>query len=107
MYTYEQLSRMNVAELRTIADGIEHEAVKGHLTMHKDKLLPALCTALGIDAHIHHHVVGTFNKATVKKEIRALKVKRAAALESHDYVALAQIRQSIHDLKHDLRRHIV
>jgi len=33
-YTYEQLSRMNVADLRVIADGIEHEAVKGHLTMH-------------------------------------------------------------------------
>ena len=29
-YTYEQLKEMTVAELREIAKGIEHDAVKGH-----------------------------------------------------------------------------
>ncbi len=61
-YTYEQLSKMNVADLRKIADGIEHEATKGHSTMHKEKLLPALCIALGIEAHAHHEVIGSTRK---------------------------------------------
>ena len=42
-YTYEQLHVMTVAQLREIAQGIEHEAVQGFSTMHKDHLLPALC----------------------------------------------------------------
>ena len=57
-YTYEQLNKMTVVELRKIADGIEHEATKGHSTMHKEKLLPALCIALGIEAHAHHEAKG-------------------------------------------------
>ncbi len=106
-YTYEILSKMNVSELRKIADGLTHEAVKGHSTMHKEKLIPALCTALGIEAHTHHHVVGSIDKSKIKQEIRALKVKRDAAIEAHDSAQLASIRHSMHHLKRLLRKSIV
>ena len=102
-YTYEQLSKMNITELRTIADGIQHEAVHGHLTMHKEKLLPALCKALGIEGHAHHHVIG-MNKSAVKLEIRSLKQQREKAVAAKDYKQLGEIRQRIHDLKGKLRR---
>jgi len=105
-YTYEQLSKMNVTELRTIADGIEHEATKGHSTMHKDKLLPALCTALGIEAHAHHQVVGV-DKAKIKAEIRQMKIKRAEAIQKKDYAELHAVREKIHHLKRFLRKHRV
>jgi len=105
-YTYEQLSQMTVAELRIIADGIDHEAVHGHSTMHKEKLVPALCKALNIETHAHHKVVG-INKAQVKLEIRSWKKKREKALAEKDYVKLSEIRQHIHDLKVKLRRSIV
>lgn len=102
-YTYEQLKDLTVAQLREIATGIEHEAVKGFSTMHKEKLLPALCQALGIEAHVHHHVVG-IDKAKVKSEIRALKVKREAALKAKDHATYKKILRDIHDLKNKLRR---
>jgi hypothetical protein len=105
-YTYDQLKIMTVAELRKIADGIEHEAVHGHSTMHKEKLLPAICKALNIEIHAHHTVIG-INKATLKAEIRSWKKKRAEALINKDYVKLSEIRQHIHDLKVKLRRAIV
>jgi hypothetical protein len=105
-YTYEQLSKMTVAELREIAQGIEHDAVKGSSVMHKEKLLPALCTALNIEAHAHHTVVGV-NKGEIKAEIRQLKVKRNAAIERHDHKELSDIRQRIHRLKHVLRKSII
>jgi len=105
-YTYEQLSKMTVVELRQIADGIEHEATKGHSTMHKDKLLPALCLALGIEAHAHHEVKG-INKAKIKIEIRALKKERTTAMQNKDSVKLHEVREKIHRLKRELRKHIV
>jgi len=105
-YTYEQLSKMTVAELRTIADGIEHDATKGHSTMHKEKLLPALCVALGIEAHAHHYVVGV-DKAKLKTQIREMKVKRAEAIQKKDYAELHAVREKIHQLKRFLRKHSV
>ena len=102
-YTYEQLKDLTVAQLREIAQGIEHEAVKGFSTMHKEKLLPALCKALGIDAHVHHHVVG-IDKTKIKGEIRALKAKREAALKAKDRATYRHILREIHDLKNKLRR---
>ena len=105
-YTYEQLSKMTVTELSTIADGVEHDAVKGHSTMHKEKLLPALCAVLGLEMHVHHKVVG-INKSKIKGEIRELKTKRESAVETKDYAQLKQIRDRIHKLKHALRKAIV
>ena len=102
-YTYEQLSKMTVVELRKIAEGVEHEAVHGFSTMHKEKLLPALCHALGIEAHVHHEVKGV-NKGKVKIEIRALKKEREAALQSHNSTQLKEVRQKIKNLKRILRK---
>ena len=106
-YTYEQLSKMNVTELRQIADGIQHEAVSGHSTMHKEKLLPALCKALGIEAHEHHHLVGKLDKSKIKQQIRALKAEREAAITAHNADGLIDIRHKIRNLKRLLRKSIV
>ena len=102
-YTYEELRGKTVAQLREIAEGIEHDALHGYTTMHKDQLLPALCQALGIEAHEHHEVVG-LNKTKVKREIRELKMKRDAAIESKDYGELKRVRTRIKRLKRALRR---
>jgi hypothetical protein len=104
-YTYEQLNKMTVIELRKIADGIDHEAVQGHITMHKEKLVPALCKALGIEGHVHHQAKIS-GKSSMKLEIRNLKKKRSAAVANKDYAQLKDIRQHIHDLKVKLRASI-
>ncbi len=56
-HTYEELKSRTLAELREIAKGSSSEAVQGYSQMNKDHLLPALCTALGIDVHEHHTVI--------------------------------------------------
>jgi hypothetical protein len=35
-HTDEELSRMTVAQLRQVAAGVKHDAVKGHTQMHKE-----------------------------------------------------------------------
>jgi hypothetical protein len=99
-YTYEELHKKTIADLREIAKGLgdENEAVKGYSQMNKELLLPALCKALGIEAHAHHEVVG-LDKAVVKGRIRALKADRQAALEARDRAKLKAIRRRIHRLK--------
>ena len=62
-HTYEELHDMTVAQLRDVAQGVEHEAVAGYSTMHKEDLLKALCVAFGVEAHVHHEVVGIDKKA--------------------------------------------
>ena len=44
-YTFKQLHKMRVADLRTIAEGLEHEELQGFTTMHKEQLVPALTRA--------------------------------------------------------------
>ena len=105
-HSYHTLRSKRVAELREIAKEIEHEAVQGYTQLNKDHLVLAICTALGIDAHEHHHAVGVDTKA-IKGEIKQLKLKRVAALETHDPVALKRARRQIHRLKHKLRRAMV
>ncbi len=105
-YTYEELKKKTVAEMRGIAKGLEHEAVKGYSQLNKDHLLPALCQALGIEAHEHHHVVGAFDKSAVKARMRSLKTERQAALEAHDGVTLAAVRRQLHRLNHQVRAHM-
>ncbi|MBI5472761.1 MAG: hypothetical protein HY961_10500 [Ignavibacteriae bacterium] len=105
-YTYEQLSKMTVAQLREIAHGVEHEAVKGSSTMHKEKLLPALCLALGIEGHVHHEVKG-IDKRAVKAEIKQLKLKKDSALQAKNHTEFKAAIRKIHDLKHKLRKSIV
>ncbi len=100
-YTYEQLKEMTVEDLRKIADGIQHEAIQGHNTMHKEQLLPALCTALGIQTH---HAAAGAEKARIKAALRKVQAKRDAATTARDRAALAATRRQIHVLKHKLRR---
>ena len=102
-YTYEELSKKTVAELREIAAGVEHEAVKGHTQMHKEQVLLGLCTALGIDARAHHRVVG-LDKSKVKAQIRALKKKRTGVIEAKKSDELKRLRHNIKKLKHKIRR---
>lgn len=94
---------MTVVHLRDVAKEIEHDAVSGYSTMHKEELLKALCTALGIEAHVHHEVVG-IDKAAIKSQIKALKQDRAKALDSGDKQELKKVRRQIHRLKRSLRR---
>jgi len=105
-HSYEELHKMTVTQLRRIAEGIEHDAVKGFSTMHKEKLLPAICVALGIEAHEHHQVVG-INKASIKQQIRQLKAQRDEILAKKSKDELKPVLRKIHDLKRELRKHIV
>ena len=102
-YTFEELKHKTVAELREIAKGIEHEAVQGASQMNKDHLLKALCTALKLDMHVHHHAVG-IDKTAIKARIRELKKKRDAILASPDREELHGVLRQIHALKRTIRR---
>ncbi len=105
-YTFEELKHKTVAELREIAAGIDHDAVKGYSQLRKDKIIEGICTALGIDMHAHHEIVG-LDKRTIKAKIRELKKQRDAALEAHDSKELKQARRAIHRLKRRMRRAMV
>jgi hypothetical protein len=106
-FTYEELQKKTVAELREIAKGIDHEAVQGHTQMNKEHLVPAICQALGIDTHAHHHVVDGFDKNAIKARIRALKAERDRAVETHDHERLHALRRELHTLNHRVRAHVV
>jgi hypothetical protein len=101
-HTYDELHNMTVAQLREVAKGMEDRALRGYSTMHKADLLTALCTALEIEAHVHHEVVG-IDKTVIKDKIRQLKVQRDKALEAHDHKQLKLVRRRIHRLKRSLR----
>jgi len=105
-HTYEELKHKTVADLREIAKGIEHEAVQGATQMNKDHLLKALCTALGIDAHVHHHAVG-INKAALKAKIHELQKRRDEILASKDKKELRGVLRQIHNFKKRIRRAMV
>ncbi|MHB8536243.1 MAG: hypothetical protein ACYDBW_12470 [Sulfuricaulis sp.] len=105
-YTFHELKEKTVADLREIAKGIEHEAVEGATQMNKDHLLKALCTALGIETHEHHQVVG-IDKAAIKLKIRALQKQRDEILASQDRAALHGVLRQIHALKRTIRRAMV
>jgi len=102
-YTFHELKEKTVADLREIAKGIEHEAVEGATQMNKDHLLKALCTALHIEMHEHHEVVG-IDKATIKTKIRELKKKRDEILASEDRSQLHGVLRQIHAFKRTIRR---
>ena len=105
-YQYKELKHKRMADLRQIASGLEHEAVKGYTQMTKQQLLDALCAALAIDKHEHHDVVG-LDKAKVKVQIRSLKKKRDEALSSHNHPELKSVRREIHQLKRSIRKALV
>ncbi|HKG58324.1 MAG TPA: hypothetical protein VKB05_00985 [Pyrinomonadaceae bacterium] len=100
--TYEQLRHKTLAELRDIAQGLEHEAVQGYTQMNKDHLVVALAKALGIQ-HEHHSAVG-IDKSSIKARIRELKTQRTAAIEAHDHAQLKTVRRTIHRLKRRIHK---
>lgn len=101
-YTYEELKKKTIAELRDIAKDVQHDAVQGHTQMNKDHLLPALCQALGIDAR-EHHVAHGAEKSTARARMHELKKKRQEAIDAGDPAALKAIRREYHHWNHKLR----
>ena len=104
-HTYEELKPKTIEQLREIAKGLDNEAVKGFSQMNKDHLLPALCKALGIDAHAHHHAEG-IDKVAIKTKMKELKQQRAAALQAHDPERLKNVRRHLHHLNRQIRAHL-
>ncbi len=102
-HTFEELKHKTVAELREIAKEVQHEAVEGASQMNKDHLLKALCTALSIEMHAHHDVVG-IDKAAIKLRIRELQKKRDTILASTERQELRGVLRQIHSLKRTIRR---
>lgn len=104
-HTLEELRKKTIEDLREIAKGIEHEAVKGYTQMNKEHLLPAICKALGIDAHLHHHhhaAVG-IDKAALKAKLHQLRADRDKAIEARDHEKLKAIRRQRHRLNRRIR----
>lgn len=102
-YTFAELKKKNVSDLRDIAKGIEHEAVQGYTQLNKEHLLKAICTALNIDMHVHHKVKG-IDKTKIKSEIRELKKNRDEAIKAKDSEAQKKARSKIRYLKKVLRK---
>lgn len=102
-HSFEELKKMNVNELREVAKSIEHEAVKGYTQLNKEHLLEAICTALNIDMHVHHEVVG-IDKSKIKREIKDLKKLRDQAIADKKPKDLKRIRGKIRKLKRTLHR---
>jgi DNA-binding IclR family transcriptional regulator len=104
-YTYEDLKGKTIAELREIAKGMADDRVTGYSQMRKERLLPALCAALGVEGHEHHEVTG-IDKAGIKAKMRELRKRRDAALESGDRAQLKSVRRQLHSLNHQIRAHM-
>ena len=102
-YTHAELKKKTVAELREIAEKVEHEAVKGHSQMNKEHLLVALCKALNIDIHEHHQVVG-IDKGTAKARIKAMKAKLAEAIKAGDRKQISFCHRQIHRQKRSIHK---
>ena len=102
--TYEELKKKTVEDLREIAKGLDHEAVKGFTQMNKEHLLPALCKALGVDMHKHpHHEPVGIDKAKLKARMRALKAEKEKALASRDRARVKAIRREHHRMNRRIR----
>ena len=101
-HTYDELSHLTVAELRDIAKDVDHEAVQGSTQMNKEHLLPALCKALGIEAHEHHAAVAA-EKGMIKAQMREIRAAAEKARDAGDYETLYRLRRQHHSLNHSLR----
>ena len=102
-HSFEELKKMNVGELRELAKGMDHEAVQGYTQLNKEHLLKAICTALNIDMHVHHEVVGV-DKTKIKAEIRATKKVRDEAIASKNPEDIVKSRRKIRYLKKQLHK---
>ena len=100
--TYEDLKKKTVAELRDIAKGLTHDAVQGYTQMNKEHLLPAICKALGIEAHEHYSAANA-EKTMIKSKMRELKTAADKARLAGDYEKAHELRRAHHHLNHALR----
>jgi hypothetical protein len=102
-YTLKELKGKTAAQLKEIAGGIDHEAVKGFTQMNKDHLIKAICAALGI--HMHEHVeVRGLDRGGLKARIRSLKRERDRAIAAKDAGLLKTLRHAIKEDKKRLRK---
>jgi 16S rRNA C967 or C1407 C5-methylase (RsmB/RsmF family) len=101
-HTYEDLKKKTIAELRELAKGLHDDAVQGYTQMNKERLLPALCKAFGIEAH-EHHAAELAEKSALRARLHELKEKRDEALSRGDDVVLHEIRREYHHINHSLR----
>ena len=101
-HTYEALKEMTVAQLRDLASTLDHEAVQGYTQLNKEHLLPAICKALGIDAH-QHHSAAHVEKNMIKAKMRELKADAEEARRAGDHEKLHELRRAHHHLNHALR----
>ena len=102
-YTFQELKKKKVDELRDIAKEIEHEEVQGYTQLNKEHLLEAICHALKIDMHVHHEVVGV-DKTAIKSQIKQLKKQRDEAISSKKPDEIIRVRRKIRSLKKLLRK---
>jgi DNA polymerase/3'-5' exonuclease PolX len=103
-YTYEELKKKTIEDLREIARGIESEATKGYTQMNKEHLLPAICHALGIDVHRHpHHDAKGIKKEALKARMHVLRSEKAKAVEAGDHARLKALRREYHHLNRRIR----
>ncbi len=103
-YTYEELKKKTIEDLREIAKGLGEDSVKGYTQMNKDHLLPALCKALGVDVHKHpHHEATGIDKGKMKARMHALKAEKQKALGAKDSARLKAIRREYHHLNRKIR----
>lgn len=105
-FTFHELKEKNIGDLRDIAKDLKHDAVQGYTQLNKEHLLVALCKALNVPIHEHHDVVG-IDKAGLKARIRALKQDRDAAIAGGDHAKLRAVRQQIHGLNRQIKKHLV
>ncbi len=98
----QELEHKTVNDLREMAKA--YEDIKGTSGMKKEELLQVLCEKLGIDRH--EHVPEGIGRRKLRQEIKALRVKRDAALEAGDAAALASVRGAIKSKKRRIRRQI-
>jgi DNA polymerase/3'-5' exonuclease PolX len=105
-YTYDELKRKTVAQLREIAGEQDHPALQGYTQLNKEHLLEALCKALDVEMR-KQAVVVDIDKTEIKSKIKNLRQKRDAAIAAGDHEALKKVRRAIHRQKRILKRSTV
>jgi hypothetical protein len=99
------LQKMTVVKLRE--EGLKHSSIAGVYAMDKGQLIEALAEVYGIDLAAAARTAReqfAADKTTLKREIRALKEQRDAALTTHDAAQVQQTRLNIKKRKRQLRR---
>ena len=99
---FHDLQKTRVSDLREMVK--EHFPDEtGAVGLKKEAIVDMLAEKLGI-VKPHKHVAAGLGKRAIKAEIRELKIKRHAALETADGPELKKVRKLIHRRKRKLRR---